>query len=57
VTENLQDVVFDDEPVFDPDCRDSRHGSCVGGPCECGCHDAPGWITFVSRGATDGTPA
>ncbi len=27
-----------DEPLLDPDCRDGKHGSCVGGPCECPCH-------------------
>ena len=54
MTENLQDVVFDDEPLFDPDCRDGKHGSCVGAPCECGCHEAPGWITFTS--AAEATP-
>jgi hypothetical protein len=27
-----------DEPLIDPDCRDGKHGSCLGGPCECSCH-------------------
>jgi hypothetical protein len=27
------------EPLIDPDCRDGKHPSCVGGPCECMCHD------------------
>lgn len=27
-----------DEPLVDPDCRDGKHPSCVGGPCECECH-------------------
>jgi hypothetical protein len=27
-----------DEPLIDPDCRDGKHTSCVGGPCECSCH-------------------
>jgi hypothetical protein len=22
-------------------CRDGKHGSCVGEPCECGCHPRP----------------
>jgi hypothetical protein len=26
------------EPLIDPDCRDGKHGSCVGGPCQCACH-------------------
>lgn len=25
-------------PVLDPDCRDRKHGSCMGDPCECFCH-------------------
>lgn len=25
-------------PLIDPDCRDNKHGSCVGGPCGCQCH-------------------
>lgn len=25
-------------PVIDPDCRDGKHTSCVGGPCACECH-------------------
>lgn len=27
--------------VTDPDCRDGKHGSCVGGPCQCPCHAEP----------------
>src|SRR6266851_2529172 len=27
------------EPLTDPDCRDGKHASCVGGPCECPCHN------------------
>lgn len=27
------------EPLIDPDCRDGKHTSCVGSPCECDCHD------------------
>jgi hypothetical protein len=29
-----------DYALIDPDCRDGKHGSCVGGPCECACHVA-----------------
>jgi hypothetical protein len=25
--------------LVDPDCRDGKHQSCVGGPCECDCHE------------------
>jgi hypothetical protein len=25
--------------VIDPDCRDGKHGSCFGGPCQCVCHE------------------
>jgi hypothetical protein len=28
----------DDEPLLDPDCRDGKHQSCIGPPCECPCH-------------------
>lgn len=24
--------------ILDPDCRDGKHLSCVGYPCECHCH-------------------
>ena len=24
--------------LIDPDCRDGKHGSCIGGPCGCTCH-------------------
>ena len=27
--------------LIDPDCRDGKHRSCVGGPCECACHERP----------------
>lgn len=27
--------------VIDPDCQAGKHGSCVGGPCECLCHAPP----------------
>ena len=26
------------DALLDSDCRAGKHGSCVGGPCECGCH-------------------
>lgn len=41
------------EPLLDPDCRDGKHSSCVGGPCECSCHQP---VTIVAPGAFD-TPA
>lgn len=25
-------------PLLDPDCRDGKHSSCIGAPCECDCH-------------------
>jgi hypothetical protein len=28
----------DADPLLDPDCRDGKHASCTGGPCECLCH-------------------
>lgn len=27
------------DPVIDPDCWDGKHGSCVGDPCQCPCHE------------------
>jgi len=27
------------EALRDPDCVAGKHGSCVGGPCRCGCHE------------------
>lgn len=27
--------------LIDPDCRDGKHRSCFGGPCECDCHVQP----------------
>jgi hypothetical protein len=27
-------------PLLDPDCRDGKHASCIGAPCECTCHQA-----------------
>jgi hypothetical protein len=29
-------------PELDPDCRDGKHTSCIGGPCECPCHAPSG---------------
>lgn len=29
-------------PLLDPDCRDGKCGSCIGGPCEHECHTADG---------------
>jgi hypothetical protein len=29
-------------PLLDPDCRDGKHASCVGAPCECACHTTAG---------------
>lgn len=26
------------EGRLDPDCRDGKHRSCVGAPCDCACH-------------------
>ena len=26
--------------LLDPDCRDGKHTSCAGGPCDCACHEA-----------------
>ena len=34
---NADDLVVD--AVVDPDCRDGKHSSCVGGPCQCPCHE------------------
>jgi hypothetical protein len=30
--------VSETEPLLDPDCRDGKCGSCIGGPCEHWCH-------------------
>jgi hypothetical protein len=32
-----EDAAYD-EPLIDPDCRDGKCGSCMGGPCEHHCH-------------------
>ncbi|NEA22642.1 hypothetical protein [Actinomadura bangladeshensis] len=45
--ERYADPVPDDDlpkpvPVLDPDCRDGKCGSCVGGPCEHSCHQDGG---------------
>lgn len=38
-----------DDRLIDPDCTAGKHGSCVGDPCECGCHHAE----FVDRVMAD----
>lgn len=32
----------DEDRLIDPDCAAGKHGSCIGGPCECDCHPEPG---------------
>lgn len=32
-------MLSEDAPLIDPDCRDGKHSSCVGGPCQCPCHE------------------
>jgi hypothetical protein len=32
-------------PLIDPDCRDGKHRSCAGGPCECPCHGSGSAVT------------
>jgi hypothetical protein len=27
------------DKIVDPDCRGGKHRSCVGGPCQCRCHE------------------
>lgn len=34
-------IAYGAGPLLDPDCRDGKHGSCVGPPCECDCHATP----------------
>lgn len=34
----LDELRNNDEPLLDPDCRDDKHRACVGGLCECDCH-------------------
>jgi hypothetical protein len=41
------------ERLIDPDCRDGKCGSCVGGPCECDCHTH---IGVVDPGEPDEGP-
>ncbi len=31
---------YGNEPLIDPDCLGGKHLSCVGGMCECQCHDS-----------------
>lgn len=26
------------DSLIDPDCRDGKHSSCIGDPCDCECH-------------------
>lgn len=33
------DIWYDDTPLIDPDCKATKHDSCVGGACECSCHE------------------
>ena len=47
----LQPVTFADEPLIDPDCQAGKHAGrdtpgCVGGPCECFCHE-PGGVPLA----------
>lgn len=37
------------EPLLDPDCRDGKCGSCVGGPCEHDCHRSEAEKADVAR--------
>ena len=46
-----QDTLFGDGPLIDPDCRGGKHGSCVGGPCECWCHRHAGYDVNPEEGA------
>lgn len=36
-------------PLLDPDCRAGKCGSCIGAPCEHGCHN-PGGFPVVASG-------
>jgi len=37
--EHVYNVAVTMMRLVDPDCRDGKHASCVGGPCECSCHE------------------
>lgn len=39
IADRHPDIPQDSLLLIDPDCRDGKHRSCVGGPCECHCHD------------------
>jgi hypothetical protein len=41
------------ERLIDPDCRDGKHGSCIGAPCQCACHTH---IGVMDPGARDEGP-
>lgn len=43
------------EPLLDPDCRDGKHGSCVGGPCECSCH-RPAKLPYICMDSSEHGP-
>ena len=38
IDELIDSLPDGDTWMLDPDCRDGKHRSCVGGPCECDCH-------------------
>lgn len=38
----LDQVIYDEPQLIDPDCRDGKCGSCVGGLCEHECHTEEG---------------
>jgi len=41
----------DDETLMlDPDCRDGKHQSCIGGPCVCECHGPLPTVPAVQPG-------
>jgi hypothetical protein len=45
-----------DAPLLDPDCRDEKHGSCVGGPCECWCHEPGEGLRLMEPPEQGGEP-
>lgn len=44
--------------LIDPDCRDGKHLSCVGGPCQCPCHQdsAPDDSPVEPNGGASSSP-
>src|ERR1044072_856068 len=44
------------EPLIDPDCRDGKCGSCVGGPCEHDCHTPRWMLEEAGIAAPESTP-